>query len=133
MKLGEFPEGGPPLLGNLLGIFAIHLLPTTDDRGIRLVAVNHGRQIAPSLLPLDRRGLGVDPALVREVQVALHIRLAELRVFDNSFEADPHVGRAPQPTLILHIAKGKILEMVDLAETPQWAKAFVAAAVKMSK
>lgn len=65
--------------------------------------------------------------------IELMPRLTELRVFDNSFEADPHAGRAPRPTLILHLAKGKIEEMVDLAETPQWAKALVAAAVKTSK
>ena len=59
--------------------------------------------------------------------------LTELRVYDNSFEADPHAGRAPRPTLILHLAKGRIVEMLDLAETPQWAKALVAAAVKISK
>jgi predicted ABC-type ATPase len=65
--------------------------------------------------------------------IELMPRLTELRVFDNSFEADPHAGRVPRPTLILHLAKGKIVEMVDLAETPQWAKALVAAAVKISK
>jgi predicted ABC-type ATPase len=60
-------------------------------------------------------------------------RLTELRVFDNSFDADPHAGRAPRPILILHRAKGRILEMVEMAETPQWAKALVAAAFKISK
>ena len=65
--------------------------------------------------------------------IELMPRLTELRVFDNSCDADPHAGRAPQPTLILHLAKGKILEMVELSKTPQWAKALVAAAVKISK
>jgi predicted ABC-type ATPase len=65
--------------------------------------------------------------------IRLMPRLTELRVFDNSFEADPHAGRAPRPTLILHLAKGNIVEMVDLAETPQWAKPLMAAAVKISK
>jgi len=65
--------------------------------------------------------------------IELMPRLTELRVFDNSFEADPHAGRAPRPTVILHFAKGRIVEMVDLAETPQWAKALVAAAVKISQ
>ena len=62
--------------------------------------------------------------------IELMPRLTELRVFDNSFEADPRAGRAPQPTLVLHLKSGRILELVDLAETPQWAKALVAAAVK---
>ena len=65
--------------------------------------------------------------------IELMPRPTELRVFDNSFEADPHAGRAPQPTLILHLVKGKIVEMVDLSKTPQWARALVAAAVKISK
>ena len=65
--------------------------------------------------------------------IRLMPRLTELRVYDNSFEADPHAGHAPQPTLILHLAKGKIVEMVKLPETPQWAKALVAAAVRISK
>jgi hypothetical protein len=60
-------------------------------------------------------------------------RLTELRVFDNSFDADPHAGRAPEPMLILHLSKGKILEMVELPRTPQWAKALVTAALKISK
>lgn len=65
--------------------------------------------------------------------IELMPRLTELRVFDNSFEADPHAGRPPRPTLILRLAKGKIVEMVDLADTPQWAKALAAAAVRISK
>jgi len=60
-------------------------------------------------------------------------RLTELRVYDNSFEADPHAGRAPRPTLILHLAKGKIVEIVELPQTPQWARPLVAAAVTLSK
>lgn len=65
--------------------------------------------------------------------IELMPRLTELRVFDNSFEADPHAGRPPRPTLILHLAKGKIVEMVELIETPRWAKALVAAALRISK
>ena len=65
--------------------------------------------------------------------IQLMPRLTELRVFDNSFEADPHTGRPPRPTLILHLVKGKIVEMVELSKTPEWARALVAAAVKISK
>lgn len=65
--------------------------------------------------------------------IELMPRLTELRVFDNSVEADPHAGRAPRPTLILHLAKGRIVERVDLTETPDWAKAVVATAVKLSR
>ena len=65
--------------------------------------------------------------------IELMPRLTELKVYDNSFEADPHAGRPPPPTLILHLAKRKIVEMVELPKTPQWAKALVASAVKISK
>ena len=65
--------------------------------------------------------------------VELMPQLTELRVFDNSFEADPYAGRAPRPTLILHLVKGNIVEMVELSKTPQWAKAIVAAAIKTSE
>ena len=65
--------------------------------------------------------------------IELMPRLTELRVFDNSRDADPHAGRVPQPTLILRLAKGKILDMVELSKMPHWAKALVAAAVKISK
>ena len=60
-------------------------------------------------------------------------RLTELRVFDNSIDADPHAGRVPQPILILHLAEGKIVGMVELSKIPHWAKALVAAAVKSSR
>jgi predicted ABC-type ATPase len=62
--------------------------------------------------------------------IELMPRLTELRVFDNSFDADPHAGHAPQPKLILHLAAGTTLQRVELSRTPQWAKALVAAAVK---
>lgn len=64
--------------------------------------------------------------------IELMPRLSELRMFDNSVEADPHAGRAPRPTLILHVAKGTIREMVHPPETPHWAKALVAAALRIS-
>ena len=59
--------------------------------------------------------------------------LTGLRVFDNSVDADPQAGLAPQPILILHLAKGKIVQTVELSKTPQWAKPLVAAALKISK
>jgi hypothetical protein len=44
-----------------------------------------------------------------------------------------HVIHAPQPNLILHLAKGKVPEIVELSKTPQWAKALAASAVKISQ
>ena len=57
-------------------------------------------------------------------------KLASLRVYDNSADADPAKGRAPEPLLVLHMEKGKIKNPDDLARTPDWAKPIVAAALK---
>ena len=60
-------------------------------------------------------------------------RLTELRVFDNSADADPRAGRRPEPVLILHLERGRIRRMVDLADTPQWARPVLAAPLKLAK
>jgi len=59
-------------------------------------------------------------------------RLTELRVYDNSAEADPQAGAAPEPLLVLHVARGRIVASGPLAATPAWAKPIVAAAMKTS-
>jgi predicted ABC-type ATPase len=59
--------------------------------------------------------------------------VTELRVYDNSIEADPNAGRAPRPMLILHMVEGTIIETIDLPKMPDWAKPMVAAAIKLSK
>jgi len=59
-------------------------------------------------------------------------RLTELRVYDNSDEADPHSGVAPTPKLVLHLDAGRIMNAGDLASTPDWAKPIVAAAMKLA-
>jgi predicted ABC-type ATPase len=56
-------------------------------------------------------------------------RLTELRVYDNSAEADPHAGLAPEPLLVLHMRQGRIVRSCPLAETPAWAKPILAAAM----
>jgi predicted ABC-type ATPase len=58
--------------------------------------------------------------------------LTEVRVFDNSAEADPATGSAPMPLLLLHMVCGSIVTMCDLAEVPDWAKPIVTAAMKLS-
>ncbi len=58
-------------------------------------------------------------------------KLAALRVYDNSAEADPAAGKAPAPKLVLHMEHGKILGPADLSRTPDWAKPIVAAALKL--
>jgi len=57
-------------------------------------------------------------------------KLASLRVYDNSAEADPAKGRTPEPRLVLYMEKGKIRNPEDLARAPGWAKPIVAAALK---
>lgn len=56
--------------------------------------------------------------------------LSELWVYDNSKEADPDAGGAPEPRLVLHVRQGAIVGPRDLSRTPEWAKAIVAAAMK---
>jgi predicted ABC-type ATPase len=58
--------------------------------------------------------------------------LTELRVYDNSADADPAAGQPPQPTLVLHMEGGRIIGPPDLSSTPSWAKPIVAAALKLS-
>jgi predicted ABC-type ATPase len=57
--------------------------------------------------------------------------LTELRVFDNSADSDPATGQAPEPVLVLHLERGRIVAPPDLRGTPQWAKPIVAAALKL--
>lgn len=70
--------------------------------------------------------------------------LAELRVYDNSDEADPHQGKAPRPRLLLHwqqatVADSRKQQVKVLAPasaqalmaTPEWAKPVVMAALKL--
>lgn len=56
--------------------------------------------------------------------------LTSLRVFDNSFEAEPEAGKAPKPVLVLHMEDGKIIGPTDLSNTPLWTKSIVAAAIQ---
>ncbi len=67
--------------------------------------------------------------------ISLLPHLSELRVYDNSTEADPHQGQAPQPVLVLHWQAGRVLRPTDattLAATPEWAKPMVMAAIKLA-
>lgn len=58
-------------------------------------------------------------------------QLTALRVFDNSVEGDPAMGRTPAPTLVLEMRHGVITGPADLSHTPDWAKPVVAAALKL--
>lgn len=56
--------------------------------------------------------------------------LSELRVYDNSEQTDPDAGVPPEPKLVLHMRRGKVVGPRDLSRTPEWAKPIVAAALK---
>ncbi len=58
--------------------------------------------------------------------------LTELLVYDNSNEADPEAGQRPEPSLLLHMASGRVVSSCDLQFIPEWAKPVLAAAVKIA-
>ncbi|WP_225328905.1 MULTISPECIES: zeta toxin family protein [unclassified Mycobacterium] len=59
--------------------------------------------------------------------------LTALRVYDNSASADPTIGQAPKPALVLHMDRGRIVGPSDLTNTPPWAKPVVAAALELAQ
>ena len=59
--------------------------------------------------------------------------LAELRVYDNSDEADAPTDKIPQPRFLLHMIRAKVVTSCALTETPEWAKPILAAALKPTK
>ena len=60
-------------------------------------------------------------------------RLTELLVYDNSEEADPHSGSAPELKKILQTIKGEIVASCDLMKAPDWTKPILMAALKSSR
>jgi len=63
--------------------------------------------------------------------VGLMPGLTELLVYDNSTEADPYAGAAPEPKLILHMVRGKVMHCCDLAVAPEWSKPTLAAGLRL--
>jgi len=59
--------------------------------------------------------------------------LTELRVYDNSVDADPASGKTPELKLLLHMRRGAILNLHELKNTPDWAKPIVSKALKLHK
>jgi predicted ABC-type ATPase len=62
-------------------------------------------------------------------------RLTELRLYDNSAEADPATGAIPLPRLLLHCRERRIVSPTRLKTllkaTPAWAKPIAAACIKL--
>jgi predicted ABC-type ATPase len=54
--------------------------------------------------------------------VSLAPYLSELRVFDNSKDADPKTGHRPEPRELLYASAGNLVRSLELADCPDWAK-----------
>lgn len=55
-------------------------------------------------------------------------RLTELRVYDNSIDADPGTGRTPVPVLLLHTVGGLVRTACHDEDAPEWARPILTAA-----
>jgi predicted ABC-type ATPase len=89
---------------------------------------------------VERGGHDIPEALVRTRYersllnlIALLPALTELRLYDNSLEADLAAGSAPLPRLILHLERGVVVAPADLSATPSWARSVVAAALRLGR
>jgi predicted ABC-type ATPase len=60
-------------------------------------------------------------------------RLASLRVYDNSADADPASGVPPEPVLLLHCEEGRVIDHCELASTPEWAKPILMTALRQRR
>lgn len=59
-------------------------------------------------------------------------RLTELLLYDNSKEADPRAGTAPEPRFLLRVTQCKVRETCELTIVPGWAKPIFAAVLKLN-
>jgi predicted ABC-type ATPase len=98
--------------------------------GVDLHIARVAARVARGGHPIPERDIRRRYDSSRRNLIRLLPRLAELRVFDNSREADPHTGATPRPQLVLHCERGRILGPNDLSATPSWARPIVAAAMK---
>ena len=62
--------------------------------------------------------------------VKLAPRLTELRVFDNSVDADPKTGHRPEPKELLYSKAGNLVRHSELLRCPAWAKPVFAVLLK---
>ncbi len=84
-------------------------------------------------------GHDIPEALIRSRYDAsrLHLielipHLAELAVYDNSAEVDASMA-IPEPTLLLHMAGGHVVESCPLMAVPAWAKGIVQAGLNAAR
>ena len=64
--------------------------------------------------------------------IRLMPKVTELRVYDNSKEADPRTTTSLSPRLLVHLDRGRLASVCELAATPDWAKPLVLTALKIS-
>jgi predicted ABC-type ATPase len=76
-------------------------------------------------------GHDIPETKIRERFDASRTNLIRLLPKLNSEDNDPRTGRAPQPLLVLHLDRGRIVTACDLTLTPEWAKPIVAAAIRL--
>lgn len=69
----------------------------------------------------------------RENLIRLLPQIDHLRVYDNSFEADPTEGLTPRPWLVLEMIDQILTNPADLTATPDWAVPILAAAMLLHK
>jgi len=56
--------------------------------------------------------------------------LASLRAYDNSADADPPAGKAPEPRLLLHMERRRVVRHCELATAPEWVKPILMTALR---
>jgi len=69
----------------------------------------------------------------RENLIRLLPRIHHLRLYDNSFEADPVAGHRPRPVLLLEMREQKITAPDDLSGAPEWAQPIMAAGMLLNR
>ena len=69
----------------------------------------------------------------RDNLITLLPHLTELRLFDNSEDADPLTGAEPQPVEVLRMLNGAIIQCLRLEHVPNWAKPIVATALELPR
>lgn len=97
--------------------------PELHIQRVRARVAEGGHDIPEDLIR-ERYGRGIQN-LIR-----LLPSLTALRVYDNSKETPPSDSR-PEPELVLHVERGKVLYPEDTAATPEWARPIVAAALAL--
>lgn len=89
---------------------------------------------------VDRGGHPIPEGKIRERYddsrlnlIRLLPHLAELKLYDNSRDHDPHRGEKPRPVLILHLKQGRLVASCPPPEVPEWAKPIVQAVLDLAR